>query len=122
MSEYAYPSAQITVCVVYIVQTHEHACPTSLVVLHGFLLFWFDPHQEIATKLLGTYEMGMKIGDVDNVRASIGMSIAMLYIFETNRKFIMHLTGHVRHSFSFLISLSFPYDALYIFVAAIGTH
>ena len=35
------------------------------VVLHGYLLFWFLPHQKIAEVMVEIYEAAMAAGDVD---------------------------------------------------------
>jgi len=44
-------------------------------ILYGFLLFWFIPHQEVANLLFETYEAGMRIGDVDNAMLALTLSM-----------------------------------------------
>lgn len=36
-----------------------------VVTVYGLTLFWFIPPLEVASKLMGTFEFGMKNGDVD---------------------------------------------------------
>mmetsp|Transcript_32513 Transcript_32513/g.78696 ORF Transcript_32513/g.78696 Transcript_32513/m.78696 type:complete len:1338 (-) Transcript_32513:142-4155(-) len=45
------------------------------VILFGQLSFWFVPHRKIASTLFGTYENGMKTGDLDNARMALCFSL-----------------------------------------------
>jgi hypothetical protein len=68
------------------------------VALYGYLLFWFISHQDIAKKLVKTYEAGMRVGDVDNAVGALTVSLRFSLFGGMHLSLLSQAYGkHLRH-------------------------